>query len=153
MNTVNEFLRHFGFDSAACEQMLGAINFRGFTQDGRATVLNQQVDGRAQCRVGADAGVAIRAAALQTNGDVFCAARLAFDLIGTWQHFFNEGNAFFNRQARTTRVLNVEHLKRIAFAQTAVRQPGFELIGLTAQAHHHHAPKVGVRGIACQGAL
>ncbi len=39
------------------------------------------------------------------------------------------------------------------FAQTAVRQPGFELIGLTAQAHYHHAPKVSVRGIACQGAL
>ena len=90
---------------------------------------------------------------MQANGDVFCAARLALDLIGTWQHFFNEGNAFFNREARTARVLNVEHLERVTFAQTAVRQPGFELIGLTAQAHHHHAPKVSVRGIACQGAL
>ena len=65
-------------------------------------MLNQQVNCSTQCRVGADARVAIGAATLQAHGDVFCTARFALDLVGTGQHFFNECNAFFNRQARAT---------------------------------------------------
>ena len=55
MNAVNEFLGHFRFDGAACEQVFGAINFRCFTEDGCAAMLHQQIDGRTQSRVGADA--------------------------------------------------------------------------------------------------
>ena len=133
--------------------MFSAINFGRFTENGRAAMLHQQINGRTQSRVGADARVAVRAAALQAHGDVFGAARLALDLIGARQHFLNECDAFFYGQASAAGVLNVEHLQGIAFSQTAVRKPGVELVGFAAQAHHHHAPKVGVCGIACQGAL
>ena len=90
---------------------------------------------------------------MQAHGNVLCAARLALDLIGTGQHFLNERDAFFNRQSGAAGVLDVEHLERIAFTQTAVRKPCVELIGFATQAHHHHAPKIGVGGIPCQSAL
>ncbi len=72
---------------------------------------------------------------------------------GAGQHFFNQLDAFFHRQACAPCVLDVEDLERVALAQAAVRQPGVELVGFAAQAHHHHAPEVGVGGIAGQCAI
>ena len=85
---------------------------------------------------------------MKAYGDVFGTAWLALDLIGARQHFFDEGNAFFNCEACAACVLNVEHLERIAFTQTAVGKPSVELIGFASQADHHHAPEVGMCGIA-----
>ena len=133
--------------------MLGTINLRRFAQNGGSAVLHQQVHRRAQRRVGADTRIAVRAAALQTDGDVFGTARLALCGIGAGQHLFDELNALFHRQARAACVLDVEDLERVAHAQAAVCQPGAQLVGLAAQAHHHHAPEVGVCGITGQRAL
>ena len=81
------------------------------------------------------------------------AARFALDRVGAGQHFLDQLNAFFNSEACTARVLDVEDLERFALAQAAVRQPGVDLVGLATQAHHHHAPEVGVCGVAGQRAL
>ena len=133
--------------------MLGPINLGGFTQDGRAAVRYQQINGSAQRRVGADARVPVRAAALQPDGDVRGAAGLALDGIGLRQHLFDERNAFGHGFGGATRVLDVEHAQGFALAQAALGQPGLDLVGLTTQPDHQHARKVGVGGIARQRAL
>ena len=100
--------------------MLRAINFGGFTQDGGAAVGHQQIHRSAQRRVGADARVAVRAAALQAHRDVLCTARLARIGVGFRQHFLHKCNAFFDGLARAPTVLDVEHFEVFASAQTAV---------------------------------
>ena len=146
-------MRYLGAYRAAREQVLSAVNLGCFAQDGGTAVSHQQVHRCAQGRVGTDAGVAVRAAALQADGDVRSAAGLALDSVGTRQHLLNEGNAFVHRLARAAAVLDVEDPKVLAFFERAVRQPGIDLVGLAAQAHHQHAGKVDVGGITGQCAL
>jgi hypothetical protein len=52
----DELLADFGRHRAARQQVLGAVDLGRLGQDGGAAVRHQQVDGRAQRRVGADAG-------------------------------------------------------------------------------------------------
>ena len=49
------------------QQVLGAVDLGRLRQDRRAAVAHQQVDRRAERRVGGDAGIAVRAAALQAD--------------------------------------------------------------------------------------
>jgi hypothetical protein len=135
------------------QQVLSAIDFRRLRQYRRAAVRHQQINRCAQSRVGADAGIAVRTTTLQANGDVCRAARLALHIIGAGQHGVDEGYAFFYGFGGAAGVLDVEHLEVVAFRQVAAAQPGFDLVALTAQAHHQRAPEVDVGGIASQGAL
>ena len=153
LDAANQLVRYLGAYRAAREQVLGAVNLGCFAQDGGTAVSHQQVHRCAQGRVGTDAGVTVGAAALQADGDMRSAAGLALDSVGAWQHLLNEGNAFVHRLARAAAVLDVEDPKVLAFFERAVRQPGIDLVGLAAQAHHQHAGKVDVGGIAGQCAL
>ena len=81
------------------------------------------------------------------------ATRRTLHGVGAGQHLFDQLNAFFHRQARAARVLDVEDLEGVALAQAAVRQPGVELVRLAAQPHHHHTPEIGVCGVTGQRAL
>ncbi len=69
------------------------------------------------------------------------------------QHLVDEGDALLDGLARAAGVLDVEDLERVALAQAAVRQPGVDLVGFAAQAHHQHAAEVGMRGVAGERAL
>ena len=62
------------------EQMLGAVDFRGFRQNADAADAGQNIDGRAQRRIGGDAGHAVRAAALQADDDLADRDRLALQV-------------------------------------------------------------------------
>ena len=66
---------------AAGEQMLGAIDFRRFGEDAGAAMLDQDIDGRAQRRIGGDAGIAVRAAALQRHDQFGGVAGLALHVV------------------------------------------------------------------------
>ena len=62
------------------EQVLGAVDLGRLGQHGGAAVAHEVVDGGAERRVGGDAGVAVRAAALQgerqlAGGDGLAASR------------------------------------------------------------------------------
>src|SRR6185437_7947639 len=50
---------------AARQKMLGAVDLRRLRQHRAAAVAHQQVDRRAERRIGRDAGIAVRTAALQ----------------------------------------------------------------------------------------
>jgi hypothetical protein len=153
LDARDQLFAHFAFHRAAGQQVLGAVDLGRLAQDGGAAVRHQQVHRGAQRRVGADAAVAVRAAALQADGDVRRAAGFALHRIGLRQHLLDQRNAFFHRLACAAGVLDVEDLAGFAFAQAAVGQPGVDLVGLAAQAHHQHAPEVGMGGIAGQRAL
>ena len=71
---------------AARQQMLGAVDLRRLGQHRGAAVLDQQVDGRAERRIGGDAGIAVRAAALQRQHDLGGRTRLALRARGDRQH-------------------------------------------------------------------
>ena len=70
---LDELLADLAADRAAREQVLGAIGFGRLRQDHRAAVPHHEIAGDAKRRVGRDAGIAVRAAALQ--GDVELARR------------------------------------------------------------------------------
>ena len=81
----DEFFAHLAAHGAARQQMLGAIDFRGFGQDRGTAGRHQAVNGIAERRVGGDARVTVRAAALQADDQVTGADRFALHLVGLWQ--------------------------------------------------------------------
>ena len=66
MHELNEFLAHLAVDGTAGEEMLGTM-FRWFRKDDRASVADHEIARDTKGRVGRDAGIAIRATALQGN--------------------------------------------------------------------------------------
>lgn len=82
MNPLNELFTHRAAYRPARQQVLGAVNFRGLRQNRRAARRDQPIDRVAQCRVGGDARITVRAATLQADDQVSGADRFALDLIG-----------------------------------------------------------------------
>jgi hypothetical protein len=64
---VDQLLADLAALGAAGQQVLGAVDFRRLRQAGRAAVADQQVDGLAEGGIGGDAGIAVRAAALEAR--------------------------------------------------------------------------------------
>ena len=153
MDAVHQLLPDLLPHGAAGQQVFCAIDLGGFTQDSSTAVGHQNVHRRAQRGVGADAGVTVRPTTLQTDGDVGRAAGFTLHGIGAGQHLVDEANAFFHRLAGAAGVLDVEGAEVVALRQMARREPGVDLVGLTAQAHHQHCRKVGVGGVPGQRAL
>ena len=153
LDALDQLVRHIGSHCASGQQVLRAIDFGRFRQDGAAAVGNQHVDCYAEGRIGADAAVAVRATALQADRDVRRVAGLAPALIGQRQQFPDQRHALFNRLACSATVLDIEHLEAVAFLQAAACQPGVDLVGLASQSYHQHRREVGVRRIARQRAL
>ena len=114
---------------------------------------HQQIDRHAQRRVRADARITVGAAALQADGDVRGAAGLALDCVGLRQHVVDQRNAFRDSFRGAARVLNAEDAQRVAFTQTAVGQPGVDLIRLATESDHQHACEIGVGRVTRQRAL
>ena len=133
--------------------MFCAINLWGFAEDGGAAVCHQQVYRCTQGGVGADARITVRAAALQSHGDVGDAARLALGEIGCGQHGGDQSYALGHREAGAAAVLDIESLQHAALFQATVRQPRLQLIGFATQAHRQHTGEIGVGGVTRQGAL
>ena len=66
-DALDQLLADLAADRAARQQVLGAVDLRRLRQDRGAAVAHQQVDRRAQRRIGADARIAVGAAALQAE--------------------------------------------------------------------------------------
>ena len=152
-DALDQLFAHLAAHRAAGQQVLCAVNFGRFAQDGGAAMRHQQVDRRAQGRVGADARITVRAAALQADRDVGHAAWHTLRQIDGGQHGLDQLDALGHGQAGAAAVLDVEGLQRAALGQAAVRQPRSELVGLAAQTHRQHAGEIGVGGVARHGAL
>ena len=72
VDAVDEALGDLGRGGAAGEEVFGAVDLRGFGEDGGATVADEDVDGCAEGGVGADAGVGVGASALEAEDEFGC---------------------------------------------------------------------------------
>src|SRR6218665_502921 len=147
-DALDQFRAHLGLDGAAREQVLGAVHLGRLAEDGAAAMRHQQVHRRAQRRVGADARVAVGAAALQPDRDVRRAARLALDGVGARQHRLDHPPPLVYHPPRAALLLDVEAVQVLAFDQLARGQPAADLVGLAAQPDEQHAGAVRVPGVA-----
>ena len=66
--------------------MFGAVDFRCFGKYGRCTLRDEQIRGDAECRIGGDAGVTVRAAAFQTDDEFADGDRFTATGIGCVEH-------------------------------------------------------------------
>ena len=121
-------------DGAAGEQMLGAVDFRRLGEHRGAAVLDQLVDRGAERRVGGDAGIAVRAAALQRQRDLGGGPRLALGLRRDRQHGLDAFDAFLDRLARAAGRLDGHGLEVIAFDKAVFVLQAIDLEHLAAEA-------------------
>ena len=109
---------------------------------------HQKIAGCAERRIGRNAGIAVRAAALQRHRQFARGDLLALDLVGVGQRLAHEGDAGLDRLAGTADFLNFE------FTQAARKfllghQPA-DLVDLAAQPQHDHGGKIDVPRIAAE---
>ena len=103
-------------------------------------------------RVGADAGVAVAAAALQAYRQVAGRHRLALHAVGVRQHALDQFDPARHRLGGAAGVLDAEGLQVGAFLQPLLGDQALDLVGLAAQADDEHGGEVGVARIAAQRA-
>ena len=104
----HQLLADLAADRAAGQQMFGAIGLRRLRQDDRAAMAHQKIARRAERRIGRDAGIAVRAAALQRHRQFARRDRLALDLVGVGQRLAHEGDAGLDRLAGAADFLNFQ---------------------------------------------
>ena len=97
---------------AARQQVLGAVDLRRLAEHRRAALFDQQVGGVAQRRVGGDAGIAVRAAALQRQHDLGDRHRLALRRRRLRQHLLDHGDAALDGLARAAGRLDGHGVER-----------------------------------------
>ena len=114
---------------------------------------HHQVHRGAQRRIGADAGVAVRAAALQPDHQVTGADGAARGLVRQRQHLAQRRDPGSDGFARAAFVLYGQRLDQPGRARAQGLHQRRELVDFAAQADQQHAGKVGMVGIAAQRAL
>ena len=103
---------------------------------------HQKIARRAQRRIGRDAGIAVRAAALQRHRQFARRDLFALDLVGINERFAHEGDAGFHRLAGATDFLDIHRAQ--AAGELLLLHQTTDLIDLAAQAQHHHGGKIHV---------
>ena len=146
----HQFLAHVAADGAAGQQVLGAVGFGGLGQDDGAAMAHQQVAGRTQGGVGGDAGIAVRAAALQRHGQFAGGDGFAVHGVGIGQGFAHEGDAGLDGFAGAAHVLDVHAAQ--AAGEALFGQHSADLVHFAAQPEHDHRGEIDVPGVAAEGA-
>ncbi len=113
---------------------------------------HQPVHRRAQRRVGADATVAVGAAALQAHGDVAGRHRLALHAVGFFEHPLHQLDAACHRLGGTAGVLDAEAVQPAAFLQAFLLHQPADLVGLAAQPHQQQCTEVGMPCVTAERA-
>ena len=115
---------------------------------------HQHIDRRAQRRIGGDAGIAVRAAALQRQHQFRGRHGLALHRVDGGQHRLasaaTPASIVFLRAAD---LLDGHGAEGVAFGDVVGLLQARDLEGLAAQPHHQHAAHIGIGGIAPLGAL
>ncbi len=95
VDAVDEALGDFGAGGATGEEVLGAVDLGGLGEDGGASVADEDVDGCAQCGIGADARVGIGASALEAENERGSRDFGATGLVGLFEHLVDGGRCPF----------------------------------------------------------
>ena len=96
-DVIDEFLTHLPRDGPSGQQVLRAVNLRGFTQNRSAAMAHQKIHGCAQGRIGGYAGVGIGSATFKTQDKVAGGNGTSFDAVGFRKHRPNTIDAFLYR--------------------------------------------------------
>ena len=99
-------------------------------------------------RIGGDAGIAVRAAALQRHRQFAGRHRLAPDLVGLGQHLAHEGDAGLHGLAGAAHFLDV-HGAQPAGELLLLHQPA-DLVHLAAQAEHDDGGEIRMPRVAAE---
>ncbi|MNY04822.1 hypothetical protein D3C86_1375210 [compost metagenome] len=137
---------------AGRQQMLCTIDFWRFRQDRGSAMTHQQVHRSAQHRIGRDARIAVRAAALQADNQMFGSHRLSLYFVRFRQHRLDCRHSGIDRRARATAGLDAQGAQHRAFRKFTGHFQRIELVGFAAQSNDQHCSKVGMPCIACQRA-
>ena len=133
--------------------MLRAVDLGRLGEDAGAPVAHQDVAGGAQRRIGGDARIGVRAAALQRQRDLRGGDRLTLRRVGLGQHLADHGLGPLDGLPRAAGALHRHGAEvRPALDLIGVEQE-IDLIDLAAQADHQHAGEIGMAGIAPERAL
>ena len=131
--------------------MLGAVDLRRFRENGAAAVAHQQVHRGAQRRVGGNAGVAIRPAALQGEQQVARRHGFAFHPVGFGQDRLDPCDAFAHRFHGAAFFLNGVGGELVAALELLRGEQARDLVRFAAQAHDLHGAEIGVARVAGHG--
>jgi hypothetical protein len=153
LDDADELLADFARRGAAGEQVLGAVDLRRLGEDRRAAMLDQQVDGLAQRRVGGDAGIAVRAAALQRQHQFRGRHGLAHGAVGDRQHDLERLDAGRDRLLGAAGLLDRQRAEDVALLDAIGVLHPLDLEAFAAETDDEDRRHVRVAGIAPGGAL
>ena len=128
--------------------MLGAVDLRRLRKDRRAALANQHVGGHAQRRVGGDAGIAVRAAALQRQRDLGGRHRLAPGARHDGQHLLDALDAPRDHLPGAADLLDGHGLEGVAVVDAVDFLHPADLEGLAAEPDQQRAAEIRVGRVA-----
>ncbi|MCY1534226.1 hypothetical protein D9M68_695890 [compost metagenome] len=152
MDAFEQLFADFARDGAAGQHMLGAIDFRGFAEHGRAALAHQDIGGNAERRVGSNARIAIRTTALQRQRQLGRIDGFAAGAGGDRQHLLDAFDTPIDHLPRATDLLNGHGLEGVGLGKPVALLHLVDLEGLAAQAHQQGSAQIGIGGIAPLGA-
>ena len=150
VDAVDETPGDFGSGRATCEKVFGAVDLGSFREDGGAAVADEDVDSGAQRGVGADAGVGVRASALETEDERGGGDFGAPHLVRLLEQLVDGGDSLPDGDGCAAVFLNSAGAEGAGISGES--DEGFDLVGLAAEAEEKNSCEVGVRGVADEDA-
>src|SRR5207302_733453 len=148
LDAPDELLADFPAHRAPGEQMLGAVDFGGLGKYRRSAVPNEEVYGCAQRRIGADARVAVGAAALQAEHQVARWNRFASRFVRLGKDRLDARDALSYCLGRAAFFLDGVGVQLLIAFQLLRREQVVDLVLLSAQADHLHGKEVWMSRLA-----
>ena len=153
MNGADQLLTDVAADGPARQEVLGPIDLGRLRQDGGAAIIHEDVGRGPERRIGRDARIAVRPAALQRQHQFGGWDRLAPRRIGGRHHAAQPGHAALDRLLRAAGVLDRHGLEMLALAQAVFGLHATDLENFAAETDEEHAGDVGVRRVTPLGPL
>ena len=152
-DAADELFADLASRSASREQMLRAKNLRGLRKNGGAAVAHQNIGRCAQRRIGRDARITIRSAALKRQHQLGCRHRFASCKVRGRQHVADHLKARRDRFAGAAHILDRHGAECVALGHPIGFLPATDLEHLASETHHQHARHVGIGGVTPLRAL
>ena len=147
-DALDELAADFRRRGAPGEQMLGAVDLRRLRKDRRAAVAHQDVGRGAKRRIGGDARIAVRTAALERERQLARRRRRALGAVERRQHGADALHAGRDRLARAPGRLDRHAVERFALDDPVFFLHAADLKHFAAKPDHQGRANVGISGVA-----